>query len=210
MSDDQPVIEERENGPLVVKQINDMRLADGSEAQCKPVMALCRCGDSSNKPFCDGTHKENGFDSTPSDVASKDRINSYEGSGVTVYYNKLLCSHAGECVRRAGAIFDPKQRPWIQPDNGTVDDVREVVKACPSGALRWSEPGSDAELLAKSDISITIEKNGPYRVSNIPIAAGHWAEGQSAKKYVLCRCGKSGNKPFCDGAHLDQGWSDGD
>lgn len=209
MSDEQPVIEERENGPLVVKHISDLRLSDGSAAECKPVMALCRCGGSSNKPFCDGTHKENGFDSAAADVASKDKINSYEGAGVTVFYNRLLCSHAGECVRRAANIFDPKQRPWIQPDNGSVNEVREVVEACPSGALRWSEPGGEAELLVKPDMSITVEKNGPYRVSNIPVAAGYWAEGQSEKKYVLCRCGKSGNKPFCDGTHLDESWSDG-
>lgn len=208
MSDDQPVIEERENGPFVVKQLTNLTLSDGTAAECKPVMALCRCGGSSNKPFCDGTHKEIGFDSAGADVSAKDRIHRYEGAAVTVYYNKLLCSHAGECVRRAGDVFNTEQRPWIQPDNGTVDKVREVVEACPSGALRWSEPGGESELLAKTDLSITVEKNGPYRVSNIMIAADQWAQGQSEKKYVLCRCGKSGNKPFCDGTHLDEGWSD--
>jgi len=208
MSDDQPVIEERENGPFVVKQLTDLTLSDGTAAECKPVMALCRCGASGNKPFCDGTHKEIGFESAGADISSKDRIHSYEGAAVTVYYNKLLCSHAGECVRRAGDVFNTEQRPWIQPDNGTVDKVREVVEACPSGALRWSEPGGEAEFLARPDMSISVEKNGPYRVSNIPIAAGQWAQGQSEKKYVLCRCGKSGNKPFCDGTHLDESWSD--
>ncbi len=209
MSDEQPVIEERENGPFVVKHLTDLRLADGTAAECKPVMALCRCGGSQNKPFCDGSHKTNGFDSTAGDAAAKDGARRYEGAAVTIYYNKLLCSHAGECVRRAAGIFDPKQRPWIQPDNGTVEQAREAAEACPSGALRLSEPGDAATLLAGSDVSITVERNGPYRVSNIPIAAPYWAEGQSERKYVLCRCGKSNNKPFCDGTHLDEGWSDG-
>ena len=73
MSDDKAIIEQRENGPLVVKNCADLQLADGTAAEAKPVMALCRCGGSSNKPFCDGTHKEIGFESTGGDVAEKDK-----------------------------------------------------------------------------------------------------------------------------------------
>ena len=208
MDEETTIIEERENGPLVVKHLSNLHLADGSPAECKPVMALCRCGHSKNKPFCDGTHREIGFESAPSDVASKDKIHSYEGGEVTVYYNRLLCSHAGECGRRAANIFNPKERPWIQPDNGTVEQVQEVIAACPSGALRWSPSGAGPESMSAEEVSITIEKNGPYRVSNIPVSAAYWAEGQTEKKYVLCRCGKSGNKPFCDGSHSDEGWTD--
>ena len=56
-----PVIEERENGPLVAKGIKRMVGPDGSEVDVKDVMALCRCGLSKNKPFCDGSHKKIGF-----------------------------------------------------------------------------------------------------------------------------------------------------
>lgn len=208
MSGKEVNIEQRENGPLVVKNLGDLRLADGTAAQAKPVMALCRCGGSQNKPFCDGTHAKNGFESAGSDVAAKDKVRAYEGRDVTVYYNVLLCSHAGECGRRAAAIFNPKQKPWIQPDNGTREQVLDVMRACPSGALRYGQADGEAELVAGGEVSITIEKNGPYRVRNIPVAADFWAQGQSVKKYVLCRCGKSGNKPFCDGTHRDAGWRD--
>lgn len=54
---DTPKIEERENGPLVVSGITRMQGADGS-VEVKPVMALCRCGLSGNKPFCDGSHSD--------------------------------------------------------------------------------------------------------------------------------------------------------
>jgi CDGSH-type Zn-finger protein len=209
MSDDGPVIEERENGPLVVKNLGDLHLSDGTLAEPKPVMALCRCGGSQNKPYCDGTHAKNGFNSAGADVAAKDRVITYKGQTATVYYNVLLCSHAAECGSRASAVFNPDQKPWVQPDNGTLEQIREVVKVCPSGALRYSEAGAAEEALVDEDVSITVEKNGPYRVSNLPIAAGYWAQGQSDKKYVLCRCGKSQNKPFCDGTHRDEGWSDG-
>ncbi len=35
--------------------------ADGDEVESKPTMFLCRCGQSANKPFCDGTHKKVDF-----------------------------------------------------------------------------------------------------------------------------------------------------
>ncbi len=209
MSSDQVVIEQRENGPLVVKNLGNLQLADGSAAEVKQVIALCRCGGSQNKPFCDGTHAKNGFDSARADVADRDKARAYEGKDVTIYYNRLLCSHAGECAKRAPSVFDPKQRPWIQPDNGSEDEIREVMQACPSGALRYARTGDDPELLAGPEVSIGIEKDGPYHVRNIPVSVDYWAEGQSEAKYVLCRCGKSGNKPFCDGSHVDEGWSDG-
>ena len=57
-----------ENGPL--KVMGGVALVDdvtgepvaGADA---PAIFLCRCGGSSNKPFCDGTHKRNGFDGSP-------------------------------------------------------------------------------------------------------------------------------------------------
>jgi len=50
-----------ENGPLLVT--GDIRIldADGELLYEGDRAALCRCGGSSNKPFCDGTHRKNGF-----------------------------------------------------------------------------------------------------------------------------------------------------
>ncbi len=209
MPDDQtPIIEERENGPLVVKGISSIVGSDGVALEAKPVMALCRCGQSKNKPFCDGSHKETGFSSARDDTSHRDRVYSYEGAEITVHYNKLLCSHAGECGKRLLAVFDPKQRPWVQPDNGDAAMIREVVAACPSGALRASEPGGAAEHAFPEAPQITVEPNGPYRISDVPILNPKQAEGSTEKKYVLCRCGLSGNKPYCDGTHHDEGWKD--
>ena len=209
MSDGQAVIEQRENGPLVVKNLSDLRLADGTAAEAKPVMALCRCGGSQNKPFCDGTHAQIGFDSTAAtDISERDSVQVYAGKDFTIFYNSLLCSHAGECGKGAQKVFDLGQDPWIQPDNGTEDEIATVMAACPSGALRYARTGGEPRLVAGDHVYITIEKNGPYRVHNIPIDAEFRAEGGSASKYVLCRCGKSANKPFCDGAHSDAGWTD--
>jgi len=50
-------IECRQNGPYLVKGLEALRNSRGDGIPTKPVMALCRCGGSANKPFCDGTHK---------------------------------------------------------------------------------------------------------------------------------------------------------
>lgn len=50
-----------ENGPLMVAGSIEIAYPDGSKEQRKRNTAFCRCGASSNKPFCDGAHKNVGF-----------------------------------------------------------------------------------------------------------------------------------------------------
>ncbi|MEO7724639.1 MAG: CDGSH iron-sulfur domain-containing protein, partial [Chthoniobacterales bacterium] len=49
------------NGPLIVKGEVEMKDADGTTYPVEKRMALCRCGASTEKPFCDGTHSKVGF-----------------------------------------------------------------------------------------------------------------------------------------------------
>jgi len=202
---DNPTIEERENGPLIAKGITRMIGEDGAEIDIKPVMGLCRCGQSKNKPFCDGSHNDAGFQSRGGEPAGRDRLITYEGAEISITYNPRLCSHAAECGRIAGHIFDTSKDPWAQLDNGTVDEVRAVVTACPSGAFALV----GAVHLIAERAEIEIEKDGPFRVTGPKIDAANAGEGATGEKYVLCRCGLSGNKPFCDGTHSDQGWKSG-
>lgn len=202
-----PVIEERPAGPLVAKAIPRLTGSDG-EFETQPVMALCRCGASKNKPFCDGTHNDIGFTSDPAPDRTVDKVRIYEGRDINIHYNRLLCSHAAECGARLKPVFDSSRKPWIEPKNATPEEIKEVIRTCPSGALSFSEPGVNAQHLVNHDAGITIEPNGPYRVSEVPLASGVHAEGASPDKYVLCRCGASKNKPFCDGTHADIGWTD--
>ncbi len=201
-----PSIEERNGGPFVALHLPVLASSDGAALENKPVMALCRCGASKNKPYCDGSHNDIGFDSSPSDDRSKDEILTYEGKEVTIHYNRLLCSHAAECGKRQKAAFDSSRKPWIVPDNASKQGIMEVIKACPSGALRVSEPGQPPQHSHPDSKGITVERNGPYRVCGIPLASSRLAKGASPDKYVLCRCGASKNKPYCDGSHFDIGW----
>jgi len=205
--DARPRIEAREGGPLVAVHLPVLAGADGGPHPTKSTMALCRCGASKNKPFCDGSHNEIQFDSRPSDDRTKDEVLTYEGERVTIHYNRLLCSHAAECGKRQKAAFDSSRKPWIIVDNASEQDLRDVVRACPSGALRLSSAGGEPEHLRSDRNGIVVERDGPYRVTGIPLASPRLAEGANPDKYVLCRCGASKNKPYCDGSHHDIGWT---
>ena len=61
MSDETTTIEIRKDGPLVVKNLKTLILSDGTKAEEKTMTVLCRCGMSQNKPYCDGSHKANGW-----------------------------------------------------------------------------------------------------------------------------------------------------
>lgn len=201
------------NGPLLVQGVPTLKQRGGDISPEKPVYALCRCGASRNKPYCDGSHAKVGFTSDNGDAKIRNKAVSYtgevEGTQVTISYTPVLCGHIAACQALHKQVFDPAQKPWIQPENGTLDGILSVIKACPSGALRVAV-GEEAEHHIDSDeTSIRINKNGPYVVKNVEIDAPFNGVGASEKEYILCRCGQSKNKPFCDGTHYDVKWSDG-
>ncbi|NUO02699.1 MAG: (4Fe-4S)-binding protein [Saprospiraceae bacterium] len=56
------IVEVTSNGPLMVYGNIKVKHADGTQSQQNRVTAFCRCGASSNKPFCDGSHRKVGFE----------------------------------------------------------------------------------------------------------------------------------------------------
>lgn len=62
-----------------------------------------------------------------------------------------------------------------------------------------------------SNVTVTPIENGPYKVEGDPTpplmgADGDKIEPPRTDRYFLCRCGQSGNKPFCDGTHSKVGF----
>lgn len=207
------------NGPLSL--INDrelkviQNLVNSRDEKLSNVqgIALCRCGASKNKPFCDGTHSIIGFSSKNNNQDNNDnnknKINlkgkSYVGKKITIHDNRSICSHAAECVNNLPSVFRLNQRPWIDPDDETItiEKIIETIRKCPSGALSYSIDGIgyrdyDGKPLVK------VSKDGPYLVSGgIELIGGEaeFPQNVSKEHYTLCRCGASNNKPFCDGSH---------
>ena len=198
------------NGPLLLSGNADVTDSHSRPLECKKITALCRCGASKNKPYCDGTHNAISFNDAVSDSRTADRVAVYEGKDIAVHYNKLVCSHAAVCAAMLPTVFDSSRNPWINPDNGDVEAIKRVVKACPSGALRYAESNGKPQHLMSGTCGIKIEENGPYRVTAVALIDGAWADGACREKYALCRCGASKNKPYCDGSHVDIGWDAGD
>lgn len=195
-------------GPMVVEGFVAIKDSFGEQVPTKKVTALCRCGASANKPFCDGSHSKINFDSAKQADHTPDQVTRYQGQAITIHYNKLLCSHASVCGGQLKSVFNSDNQPWINPDNASRDEIIEVIKQCPSGALSYSNNNDSVVHGEGDEISINIAKNGPYYINNVKLLDTEFGQGACQKKYALCRCGASKNKPFCDGRHLDTHWQD--
>ncbi|HEY2468154.1 MAG TPA: ferritin-like domain-containing protein [Terracidiphilus sp.] len=194
------------NGPYQVTSVATLVNSRGEPLAARPEMALCRCGGSGNKPFCDGTHAAIGFESKKLDGRTPDRRDSYVGKEITVFDNRGICQHAGFCTDNQPSVFKLHQEPWIDPNAAPGAAVAAQIHQCPSGALSHSLVGIE---IPARETKITVSKDGPYRVSGeIELQIDVWGEGASRDHYALCRCGGSKNKPFCDGTHWYNNFKD--
>ena len=199
-SEKKPSITLAPNGPYIVKALKKCTNKNGS-MEASETMALCRCGASNNKPFCDGTHTKIGFSSDKLEGRLENKNVSYKGKKITIHDNRSVCAHAGYCTDSLASVFRMREEPWIDPDAASVEETIEAIRNCPSGALSYSIDNSDNRN-AEDEAGIRIAPNGPYVVSGgIELSDTTWGEGVSKNEYTLCRCGGSKNKPFCDGAH---------
>ena len=164
-------------------------------------VALCRCGGSKNKPFCDGTHSTNGFrDKNLADPA-KNKRDSYAGRKITIYDNRAICAHAGFCTEGLKEVFREDAQPWIDPDGAAVEKIIATIERCPSGALSYAIDGREAKPVNRPP-AVVVTRDGPYAVSGgVELVHVPLGDGASREHYTLCRCGASKNKPFCDGTH---------
>ena len=201
-----PGIECTTDGPLLVRGLPALRNSKGQTLPVQDVVALCRCGGSAKKPFCDGTHRSNGFSSAKSSERALDKVDSYRGKQITIHDNRSICAHAGRCTDGLPATFRSHQEPFVDPKVDTAEKIIEIVGKCPSGALSYTL--HDRHAIAAERAAMIVVTPGPYAVmGNIAIDQVQNA-GASKDHYTLCRCGASKNKPFCDGTHWAVGFKD--
>ncbi len=198
--ENKPSITPTPNGPYLLKDLKNLANQKGP-IETKETMALCRCGGSANKPFCDGTHAKIGFSSAKIAGRIEDKRENYAGKKITIHDNRGICAHAGRCTDGLSSVFRLKEEPWIHPDAGGADEIIATIQKCPSGALSYSV--EDAEHTDRDgEPSVFVAPNGPYVVSGGPdLIDTTRAEGASTEHFTMCRCGGSKNKPFCDGTH---------
>jgi len=179
---------------------------EGKTYPAQEKYALCRCGHSKTKPFCDGTHAKIGFDGT--ETASRqpylDQADVFDGPVLELRDAGSLCAFARYC--------DPNGKVWDQVGRTDEAGVREnfirQVGNCPAGRLvAWDKKTGKA---VEPDLPVSIgliedpqeECSGPIWLrGGIPVVSADGFEYEVRNRVTLCRCGQSKNMPFCDGSH---------
>ncbi|MFC4052757.1 ferritin-like domain-containing protein [Actinomadura syzygii] len=173
--------------------------------------ALCRCGGSGSKPFCDGTHAVNGFDGTESaDVRPYSELQHvHDGVGISAQRVGELCIHAAFCIGRT--------RPIAKMLDDTADsDVRSNIMGridhCPSGSYSYAleRGGETIEPDLPQAVSVLEEEGGLasalWVTGGVPVLRADGEPLETRNRMTLCRCGHSSGKPLCDGTHREIGF----
>ena len=134
-------------------------------------------------------------------------VKHYAGEQLDVTWDSRLCIHAGNCVRAKGDVFKNGRHPWCDPDIAPAAQVKAIVESCPSGALSYQAKDGASETAASN--SVQVIANGPLDAQGDLCIAQNKIDSNGIKhRASLCRCGASQNKPFCDGSHKQQSFTD--
>jgi CDGSH-type Zn-finger protein len=181
-------------------------LVDEKEFPLQDTYTLCRCGKSKNKPYCDGTHNDINFDGT--ETASRkpyiEKAEIFEGPELKLTDAHEFCDHSRFCMRSGGIrnLIEKSDDPEAK------QTAIEEAMICPSGRLVLWDKKTEKPFEKEFKPSIVLVRDeqkkcqGPIWVrGGIPIESADGTMYESRNRVTLCRCGKSENKPYCDGSH---------
>jgi uncharacterized Fe-S cluster protein YjdI len=135
---------------------------------------------------------------------------NYTNGEITVVWKPDLCIHSTNCVTGLGEVFNAQARPWVNMQGATSEQIRVQVEKCPSGALSYflNQEGEKAENTIAAPL-VEVLANGPLVVyGTLRLKDRTGKETLRDNRTAFCRCGSSGNKPFCDGSHIVAGFKD--
>jgi len=168
--------------------------------------SLCRCGHSKTPPFCSGEHTKINFDGTETATNGtfSSNVEKTVGKKLTLLDNSSFCNHSGFCTVGEGV--------WNLVESAeSFKSKEEAVKQtcnCPTGRLVVIDTKTKKEIEPnhKESISLITEPEGPGAIwvkGKVEIKSAEGKAYEKRNRVCLCRCGKSQNKPFCDGSHLE-------
>jgi CDGSH-type Zn-finger protein len=180
----------------------------GREIKTDEAYALCRCGHSKNKPFCDGSHKDCHFSgkTTASKKEFSKEAKKYNGKNIFLEDVESLCAFARFCHYGDQNVWD------LTEYANTKDEEELAVKLacdCPAGRLvaydklsgEAIEPTYEESIVVLQDSSSNC--SGPLWVrGGVTIEDEEGSILEKRNRVTLCRCGESQNKPFCDATHV--------
>jgi uncharacterized Fe-S cluster protein YjdI len=140
-------------------------------------------------------------------------LKQYSNEKITIIWKPALCQHMSFCWKELPEVFNPNERPWIDPYGASSERIIKQVERCPTGALSYRNNSDkidavseEPERICSQTPFVEVLKNGPLLVhGDIFLVEG---EKKTCKKdrLSLCRCGASKNKPYCDGSHVEIGF----
>jgi uncharacterized Fe-S cluster protein YjdI len=138
-------------------------------------------------------------------MSEREIIKKYRNNNLSIVWKPKKCIHAAECVKLLPKVYDPKGKPWIKAENATIDELKNQINACPSGALSYELDGEETKNTNRSEIKIEVLENGPLLVyGTLDVTKPNGEKETKSKTTAFCRCGSSANKPYCDGAHINE------
>ncbi len=131
------------------------------------------------------------------------KIKEYSNGEATVVWEAEKCIHSAICAKGLPEVFRPELRPWIKMDAAKTEAIINQVKQCPSGALRYYTNNEDDKTSEALETKVEVLENGPLLVyGTLQVVAKDGSSEIKNKTTAFCRCGKSNNKPYCDGSHV--------
>ncbi|MDR2624370.1 MAG: CDGSH iron-sulfur domain-containing protein [Methanobrevibacter sp.] len=190
---------------VVDEKGNPLGYGEKEKIETNEPYGLCRCGNSNNKPFCDGTHTKIDFDGEEvaalnvKDVYSEDIENEH----IKLIDHYMYCDHSRFCLRHGGI------RKLIKEDSDDANEkAKDEASNCPSGRLLIydKETGQSTEPKFEKEINMIYDDgkhtSGPIWVKGgVPLESANGEEYIVRNRMTLCQCGKSWHKPFCNGMH---------
>ncbi|MFT4979737.1 MAG: CDGSH-type Zn-finger protein [Myxococcota bacterium] len=183
------------DGPLKVSNPGSVTFC-GEPLDVEGDVYFCRCGKSTNAPFCDGTHKKVGFSGACEERPGK-AVATWEGQTLRTFFNPNTCMHVFYC-KPLKALREQEQAG----DAAAAEEIIRVIGLCPSGALSYElKADIEAPDTTPSGPAVEVMEGGEIRLKGTFAINEPLLERQSGDRATLCRCGMSKNKPWCDGRH---------
>lgn len=133
---------------------------------------------------------------------------TYRTDRITVFWDSTRCIHTGICLRSLHRVFNLRQRPWVDVEAASAEEIAATIEKCPSGALTYSRPEGRGET-PRDVTTIVPTRDGPLFVrGEVEVRDGEGELIAAGYRMTLCRCGRSQNQPFCDLSHVEAGFTD--
>ncbi len=64
-------------------------------------------------------------------------VKKYSNGKITIVWKPAVCSHSTNCWKGLIQVFNPQEKPWINPEGASTERIIEQVEKCPSKALSY-------------------------------------------------------------------------